>query len=183
MSSSQELVNLVLTGRCVSNVFDGEKSLSAGNDSFKMHGIAQINDIGYLTLLEALCYTTVGKHLKSPLYPIWLIGSDSHYTVIFALDKNIGTYKPLTEEQQMMMTAQLVFQQFDPEQNGFITVQSLSAVLAALDVHQDMHKEIEKKVDPEQLGIVLWPTMSNTLLVRNIRTPAMALLPDCLAKF
>eukprot|EP00494_Astrolonche_serrata_P019194 UN19394 len=46
---SQELVNLMICGRAVTNVFDKEKKLDGG---LSLYGIPFQTDIGYLTLLE-----------------------------------------------------------------------------------------------------------------------------------
>lgn len=41
------------------------------------------NDVGFLTLYEAYDYLTVGKNLKNPKFPIWVICSESHYSLLF----------------------------------------------------------------------------------------------------
>ena len=63
---SQELVNLMTTGRATSNVFDGTMNLE-GNI---LKGIANRGTIGLLTLMEKMGYCQVGNHLKSPVYPV-----------------------------------------------------------------------------------------------------------------
>ena len=40
-------------------------------------------------MIEALHYCTVGSFLKNPLLPIWVIGSESHFTVLFSLDMHL----------------------------------------------------------------------------------------------
>lgn len=54
---NQELINLLLTGYAVSNVFDGEMEL--GDSGMKVKGIKKRSLIGYLTHLEALRYCQV----------------------------------------------------------------------------------------------------------------------------
>ncbi|XP_064401663.1 probable ubiquitin carboxyl-terminal hydrolase MINDY-4 isoform X4 [Halichondria panicea] len=57
---TQELVNLLLTGVAVSNVFDGEVDMgSKGKEK-------------------------VGSNYKDPVYPIWVICSESHFSVLFS---------------------------------------------------------------------------------------------------
>ncbi|KAM3573379.1 hypothetical protein VYU27_004620, partial [Nannochloropsis oceanica] len=82
---SQELLNLLLMGRATSNVFDGDKEL--GDSGLKLRGVSSRATIGYLTHLEALRYVQVGSHYKTPHVPIWVVGSSSHFTVLFALEK------------------------------------------------------------------------------------------------
>ena len=68
----------------------------------ELQGIPQQSSVGFLTILEALRYcevtpiiimliTTfydliikVGSFLKDPLHPVWLIGSETHLTVLFS---------------------------------------------------------------------------------------------------
>jgi len=45
------------------------------------------SSVGYLTHLEALRYCQVGNFLKVPAFPIWVLGSTSHFTVLFSLDR------------------------------------------------------------------------------------------------
>eukprot|EP00741_Cyanophora_paradoxa_P000404 tig00000404_g395.t1 len=82
---TQELVNLLLMGRAHSNVFDGERRL----DEQILRGIPRRSDVGYLTLFETYKYVEVGKNYKIPSYPIWVICSESHYTVLFSLDRRL----------------------------------------------------------------------------------------------
>lgn len=40
--------------------------------------------VGLLTLFEWYQYVEVGSNLKSPELPIWVVCSESHFTVLFA---------------------------------------------------------------------------------------------------
>ncbi|KAI8910681.1 hypothetical protein DFJ77DRAFT_104916 [Powellomyces hirtus] len=79
---TQELVNLVLVGKAVSNVFDGVKNM----DETVFRGVAGPSQIGFLSLFESYGVLQVGTHYKNPTYPVWVIHSESHYTVLFATD-------------------------------------------------------------------------------------------------
>ena len=81
---SQELVNLMLTGKATSNVFDGQQDLG---DGLLLRGVSAESPlpIGYLSELESLRYITVGNTFKFPTYPLWIVGSSTHYTVLFGL--------------------------------------------------------------------------------------------------
>lgn len=78
--SSQELMNLLLTGQAVSNVFDNSMVLS---EDLTCKGIQSRPAVGYLSMLESLRYCEVGGYYKSPLFPIWVVGSTSHFSVLF----------------------------------------------------------------------------------------------------
>jgi hypothetical protein len=84
---SQDMVNLLLSGKAVTNVFDGEQKL----DSTTLSGFTEQQEVGFLTLFEHHQHMTVGENLKNPVYPVWVVNSESHYTLLFALE-------PLTAE-------------------------------------------------------------------------------------
>ncbi|CAI9728247.1 ubiquitin carboxyl-terminal hydrolase MINDY-3-like [Octopus vulgaris] len=143
---SQSLINLLLTGRAVSNVWDHDKEISG----LKMRGIYKQSYIGFLTLLEHLRYCEVGWFLKNPKCPIWLLASETHLTVLFSKEK--GIVFPATQE----MTAKQVFQKFDNEGNGFISTSSLGQLLQELDLgsEKEFVDVVRNKLDSENLGII-----------------------------
>lgn len=77
---SQELVNLIITGKATSNVFDGKMNMEGAS----LKGIANRGSVGFLTLMEKMGYCEVGNNLKSPVFPIWILYSESHYSLLFA---------------------------------------------------------------------------------------------------
>ncbi len=85
--ASQELINIILVGKAASNVFDGDKDMG---DNFIIKGIHKQSDVGFLTLFEAYGYFQVGANLKNPRVPIWIICSESHYSVIFSPDYQLA---------------------------------------------------------------------------------------------
>ncbi|KPP62057.1 protein FAM188A-like [Scleropages formosus] len=102
---SQSLINLLVTGHAVSNVWDGDRECSG----MKLHGIHEQASVGFLTLMESLRYCKVGAFLKSPQFPIWILGSETHLSVFFA--KEMALVAPESPSEQ----ARRVFQTFDPE--------------------------------------------------------------------
>jgi len=88
---SQEGVNLLLTGKAKSNVFDGERRLedqiSKSKDAVCLGGINKRCSVGFLTLQEAYNYIEVGDYFKNPYFPVWVVYSESHYSVLFGLDQ------------------------------------------------------------------------------------------------
>ena len=93
---SQEVVNLMLTGQATSNVFDNDIDLSSGEDQTILKGIHKPCDIGLLSLFEHYQSCRVGDRLKSPSYPIWVVCSESHFTVLFSEELNLtSTYLEL----------------------------------------------------------------------------------------
>ncbi|KAM7012119.1 putative ubiquitin carboxyl-terminal hydrolase MINDY-4 isoform 2-T2 [Tautogolabrus adspersus] len=91
---TQELVNLLLCGRAVSNVFDNDMELDSGNGNMTLlKGIKDHCDVGLLSLFEHYNILKVGAYLKTPLYPIWVVCSESHFSVLFGLQRELLTYQ------------------------------------------------------------------------------------------
>lgn len=82
---TQELVNLLLTGRAVSNVFNDVMELDSGDGNITLlRGIAARSDIGFLSLFEHYNVCQVGCFLKTPRFPIWVVCSESHFSILFS---------------------------------------------------------------------------------------------------
>lgn len=153
---NQELVNLLLTGCATSNVFDGTKPL--GDSGLVLKGVQDRSDVGYLTHLESMRYCQVGSFYKNPNYPIWVVGSSSHFTVLFSLDSRVNAE---TDEEMLLSRVKREFRQADYEENGYIPVDRLGEVLTALSIDvQEMTVEefnsLKLLLDPESCGIILF---------------------------
>eukprot|EP00898_Chlorokybus_atmophyticus_P008061 jgi/Chlat1/8256/Chrsp78S00625 len=124
--ASQEMVNLFLCGRAVANVFDGAVQLEA----MTLQGIPHA--VGFLTLLESLHYCTVGNYLKRPAWPIWVLGSESHYTVLFALTMYV---QDDVEQESRETRIRRAFDERDKSGGGgFIDPAELTPLLEAVGV-------------------------------------------------
>lgn len=89
---TQELVNLLLCGQAVSNVFDHDMELDSGNDNITLlKGIKKHSEIGFLSLFEHYNICKVGSYLKTPRFPIWVVCSESHFSVLFGLQRELLT--------------------------------------------------------------------------------------------
>ncbi|XP_026364498.2 probable ubiquitin carboxyl-terminal hydrolase MINDY-4 [Ursus arctos] len=87
---TQELVNLLLTGKAVSNVFNDVVELDSGNGNITLlKGITARSDIGFLSLFEHYNVCQVGCFLKTPRFPIWVVCSESHFSVLFGLQPEL----------------------------------------------------------------------------------------------
>ncbi len=84
---TQDMVNLLIHGRAVSNVFNDSVEL----DNLELRGPDKRNDIGVLSLFEHYKSCEVGSYYKTPRYPIWVVCSESHFSVLFAFRKEILT--------------------------------------------------------------------------------------------
>jgi hypothetical protein len=150
--SSQELMNLLLTGQASSNTFDNTVILGGG--SLKCHGIQSQPDIGYLTQLEALRYCSVGSYYKSPKYPIWIIGSSSHFTVLFGSADSLNE----CESEILLEKCRRAFKSIEnAEENGFIPVDKLENTLKILNLDVGgAVQTLAAALEISGAGIILW---------------------------
>jgi hypothetical protein len=127
--ASQEIVNLLLCGQAVPNVFDGRMDLGGG---MFLKGISRNVEVGFLTLLESLNFCKVGQFLKTPKWPIWVVGSESHYTVLFALDPSVQNENELEGRETQIRRA------FDAQDQsgggGFISVEGFHQVIRETNI-------------------------------------------------
>eukprot|EP00250_Pteridium_aquilinum_P001142 c11349_g1_i1 orf=375-2147(+) len=127
--ASQEIVNLLICGHAVPEVFDGNMDVGGG---MTVKGIPSKVEIGFLTLLEAFKYCTVGQFLKRPKWPIWVVGSESHYTVLFALQCNIQDENELEDRERRIRQA---FDSHDQSGGGgFIVANSVPQLLRDMNI-------------------------------------------------
>eukprot|EP00051_Salpingoeca_urceolata_P013552 m.170361 g.170361 ORF g.170361 m.170361 type:complete len:476 (-) comp17826_c0_seq5:118-1545(-) len=153
--ANQSLINLLLVGVATPHVFDGNRDLGG----MIMFGIEKQGCIGYLTLIEALKYCEVGSFLKNPEFPIWVVGSESHMTVLFSEEHR------LVAAETPASRARRIFTTHDREGNGFVTTDKLPALLrdlgppfASMNV-----AELTPKMDGDGLGIILLPKFIGVL--------------------
>lgn len=162
--ASQEIVNLLLCGEAVPNVFDGKMDLGGG---MSLKGIPNNVEVGFLTLLESLNLCKVGQHLKCPKWPIWVVGSESHYTVLFALNPNVQEENELEERESKIRRA------FDAQDQsgggGFISVEGFQQVLSDTDINFPS----DKLEDLCNAGIIVWSEFWQALLQLDKRAGGM----------
>ena len=116
---TQELLNLVLLGVAHSGAFDGEEDVGG----MILRGVPCQPVVGYLSTVEALRYLRVGDFYKNPLVPIFVVGSESHMTVLFGGD-------PSAVEETPSAPLQRIFKKHEPsEGSGFVPLSSLPAIL------------------------------------------------------
>ncbi|KAH7568053.1 hypothetical protein JRO89_XS07G0223700 [Xanthoceras sorbifolium] len=153
--ASQEIVNLLLCGQAVPNVFDGRMDLGGG---MFLKGIATSVEVGFLTLLESLNFCKVGQHLKCPKWPIWVVGSESHYTVLFALDTTVQDENELEERESQIRKA------FDIQDQsgggGFISVEGFHQVLRETNIRLP-HEKLDHLCGT---GFIVWSELWQIIL-------------------
>ena len=99
----------------------------------------------------------MGDYLKKPEYPIWVVGSTSHFTVLFALDPSVNEE---TAAEQLLTQVSRAFKQADPDENGFVLSAQLEDILRNLnmaDVVGDAHQLARLRGHLQIEGeIILW---------------------------
>ncbi|KAI8489950.1 PREDICTED: ubiquitin carboxyl-terminal hydrolase FAM188A-like [Branchiostoma belcheri] len=160
---SQSLINLLLTGYAVSHVWDGDQDVAG----LKLRGIPRQGKVGFLTLLEHLRYCEVGSYLKNPEFPIWILGSETHLTVLFS--KEMTLVAPESRDAE----ARRIFKSYDPEGNGFISTILLGDVLRSLDLcaEEEYVDIMQKKLDSEQLGIIVLEQFMQEFFANEEKSP------------
>jgi ubiquitin carboxyl-terminal hydrolase MINDY-3/4 len=114
--------------------------------------------VGYLTQLESMRYLEVGGYFKTPRYPIWVVGSTSHFTVMF------GDADCLQESQSdiLLEKCRRAFKAIDGgEENGFIPTQALGGFLKSLDLDIPEHgvQTLAATIEMHGAGIILWDAL------------------------
>ncbi|EDQ86208.1 uncharacterized protein MONBRDRAFT_28423 [Monosiga brevicollis MX1] len=147
---NQALLNLALTGTAVPNVWDGDNDMGG----LALRGLPRRSTIGYLTLLESLRYCTCGSYFKNPEFPIWVLGSETHFTLLFSLDSR------LVVQDSPRQHASTVFDRHDANANGFLMPEQLPALLDELQLlmeDNEARTRLVSALDRDGLGIVLKP--------------------------
>ncbi|XP_042372420.1 probable ubiquitin carboxyl-terminal hydrolase MINDY-4 isoform X2 [Plectropomus leopardus] len=138
---TQELVNLLLCGRAVSNVFDNDMELDSGNGNMTLlKGVKGHCDIGLLSLFEHYNICKVGAYLKTPRYPIWVVCSESHFSVLFGLQRELLTNQDKGLEFDLYYYDGLANQQEEIR----LTVSFGKVALSCQDVDADLIPPLEQ---------------------------------------
>ncbi|KAI0239737.1 Ubiquitin carboxyl-terminal hydrolase MINDY-3 [Lamellibrachia satsuma] len=162
---SQSLINLLITGTAVSNVWDNAKYISG----LKLQGVCGQAQVGFLTLLEHMRYCEVGWYLKNPCYPIWVLGSETHLTVLFSQEQN------LVMSETPEAAARRLFNTYDTEGSGFISGDLLGDLMQSLNLvsDEDYVKIMREKMDPEELGIITLNGFMDEFFPSNAQSEAI----------
>jgi len=149
----QEVLNLMILGQGVSNLFDGERDLGGG---FLLRGVSSRPPVGLLSEMEALRYLAVGSLYKQPLCPVWVVASQSHFSVLFSLSAAVLRTSHLEALEERLLRA---FSEYDSEGNGFISAEHLPSLSASLpEWSTPPLEELRAVLDPEGTSLLVWDT-------------------------
>jgi len=153
---SQELVNLMLLGEATSNLFDGTRWLGDDPSSgFLVKGVDSdrigIPPIGFLSELEPMRYLQVGSLYKHPEYPLWVLGSPTHYTLIFSARRSDSQ---LSAEAELEQKAKKVFVDSSIDEGGLAMATNLSKMLEDMGIGMDRLPQAQSELVREE--IILW---------------------------
>lgn len=136
----------------MSNVFDNTLTPSG---EFVCRGIQSRPAIGYLSQLEAMRYCEVGGYYKTPRFPIWVVGSTSHFTVMFG---DAACLKETTSD-VLLEKCRRAFKSIDGgEENGFIPTNKLGQFFKSLELDLPDHgvQALSATIEVHGAGIILW---------------------------
>lgn len=123
-----------------------------------LKGISKNVEVGFLTFIESLNFCKVGQNLKCPKWPIWVIGSESHYTVLFALDPSVQ------EENELELRESQIRRAFDARDQsgggGFITVDAFHQVIQETNIRLPT----DKLNDICATGFIVWSELWQVIL-------------------
>ncbi|KER21259.1 hypothetical protein T265_15143 [Opisthorchis viverrini] len=155
--ASQCLINLLICGQTTPYLFDGERTISG----ITLTGIRRQPPTGFLTLFEALHYCESGWYLKNPSYPVWILGSETHFTVLASPELQLVSKEEMPSSgTATIRQAEMEFAKLSADQDtksGFITSAQLGKLLEALNIPftEESIADIQRKLDPEELGVIL----------------------------
>lgn len=153
---SQELVNLMLIGEATSNVFDGSKWL--GDDPMSgllLKGVDSdrvgVPAVGLLSELEPMRYLSVGSLFKHPDFPIWVLSSPTHYTLLFSTRRSDSQ---LSEQAQLEQKTKQVFVANSIDDGCLALAGSLGRLVEGLGLGEDKMRQAQAELVSEE--VILW---------------------------
>ncbi|KJP85814.1 hypothetical protein AK88_04521 [Plasmodium fragile] len=111
-----------------------QQSPGMNKNNIVLKGINKRPLIGLLTDFEAFKYCEVGSFYKYPIYPIWVISSSNHYTVLFSL--NINNSK-CTSEELFLTKLNKVWNKYDKENNKYILSHFIPQFIQDLNLKEE----------------------------------------------
>ncbi|KAL5964774.1 Ubiquitin carboxyl-terminal hydrolase MINDY-3 [Taenia solium] len=135
-----------------------------------MQGITEQPKTGFLTIMESLRYCEVGWFLKNPSTPIWIIGSENHFTVLASPCLELVSVEPLAPILQSGQTsgspipksslwqAEREFENHcESSDAGFLTYEKYEQLLGLLRLPDDdaSIREAKAIMDPDGMQIIL----------------------------
>ena len=108
-----------------------------------------------MTQLESLRYCEVGDYYKNPCFPIWVVGSTSHFTVLF------GDASCLKESKSdaLLEKCRRAFKEVDGVDNGFVSRLDLHKVYEILELDiggEHAIQTLAATLEVSGADIILW---------------------------
>lgn len=163
---NQELANLMLVGVAASNVFDGTRWLGDDPSSgFRLRGIESDGlgtpPVGFLSELEPLRYLTVGNTYKHPEFPLWVLGSASHFTLLFSSERSVCE---LSEKVQIEQKARQAFNDNAIDEEGIAMASNLEKMLNSLGIGMEGLADATAEIVNED--VILWADFRRWVLMQ-----------------
>ncbi|KAH0482056.1 MAG: hypothetical protein KVP17_003075 [Porospora cf. gigantea B] len=133
---SQEMVNLLLTGRAVSNIFNDSRQFLAESgrqeENLTLHGIGRRTCVGLLADVETQLLAEVGSYFKCPFFPLWVLAKASHYSTFLGVDIRLNDDFGVLHARDWGLKA---FDQFDSARSGMLGSDQVQLLINKLGLH------------------------------------------------
>ena len=104
----------------------------------------------------------MGNLFKQPHSPIWVVASESHYTVLFALTAEVQATDALGAIEDRLLAA---FSEYDTEGNGFISAEHLPSLASSLPQWSlPPVDDLRRQVDPDGTSLLVWDRFQAVLM-------------------
>ena len=102
--------------------------------------------------------------MKTPVNPVWIVGSQSHFSVLFATGREAIEE---TYSDRLLERVRRGFRVVDVEESGFIQMTSLLEVLTVLDLEEKVGVEgvqrLAQFLEEDGSGIIIWDGFWKTI--------------------
>ena len=127
-----------------------------------LRGVPTKPPVGLLSELESLRYLEVGSYYKQPAHPIWVVASDSHFSVLFGTSASVQHVDEATAIEERLLAS---FSEFDQEGNGFVSGEHLPTLVAGLPQWQTPPlEELRSLIDPDGTSLLVWEAFHRVMM-------------------
>ena len=104
----------------------------------------------------------MGQYFKQPGQPIWVVASESHYSLLFATSNAVQATDAVQQIEERLNAA---FTEYDREGNGFISSEHLPTLVAGLpDWQCPPVEELRAQLDPDRSQLIVWDTFQRVMM-------------------
>ena len=104
----------------------------------------------------------MGSFFKGPTHPIWVVASESHYSLLFATTNAVQQTDEVAKIEEHLQQA---FSEYDQEGNGFISGEHLPTLIASLPEWKcPPVEELRAQLDPDKCSLIVWDAFQRVMM-------------------